>query len=118
MTLKQLPQKRYVFLIGSSVKHITHGRINCGVCFLKAFEFTVKENSGIHLRPAGLIALKMRSFSEEIRIFKGEMSADAKKIFEITGLNIKIGDIVRITVNGEGEARDFADIKSYLESNF
>lgn len=88
------------------------------VFFLKEFEFTVTETSGIHARPAGLIVMYMKKFSEDITIEKHGKKADAKKIFEIMGLRIKIGDTVRVTVSGENEESVFSDIRSYLTDNF
>lgn len=83
---------------------------------MKSFELKVSKNLRIHLRPAGLIVFKMRNYNEDIRIFKGDISANAKKIFEVSALNIKIGDIIRVTVDGDEKDGDFKDIKNYLTS--
>ncbi len=86
--------------------------------FLKSFEFTVTETSGIHARPAGLIAMYMKKYKAEVIIEKNGRRANAKKIFEIMDLHIKIGDSVKVSVSGEDENDIFSDIESYLVNNF
>ncbi|MCD7777303.1 MAG: HPr family phosphocarrier protein [Clostridiales bacterium] len=85
---------------------------------MREFEFTVTETSGIHARPAGHIAARMKQFKAEITIEKSGKKANAKKIFEIMGLHIQIGDTVRVTVSGEDEERAFSEAESYLINNF
>lgn len=73
---------------------------------MKEFVYKVTDPVGIHARPAGLLVKKASEFQSEIKISKGEKSADAKKIFGIMSLAVKCGDEVKISVCGDDE--DFA----------
>ena len=50
---------------------------------MKTFEYTIKDELGIHARPAGLLVKKAASYASTIMIGKGEKSADAKRIFGV-----------------------------------
>ena len=62
---------------------------------MKTFSYTIKDAQGIHARPAGELVKAAKGFSSEIKIKKGGMSVDAKKIFGIMGLGAKQGDTDR-----------------------
>ena len=58
-----------------------------------------------------------KGFSSEIKIKKGGMSVDAKKIFGIMGLGAKQGDTVEFGISGEDEDIACAAIAAFMESN-
>ena len=46
---------------------------------MKTFNYTIKDEVGIHARPAGLLAKKAKEFESTISIQKGEKSVNATK---------------------------------------
>ena len=44
---------------------------------MKTFDYTVKDELGIHARPAGLLVKEAKNFTSKITIKKGEKEVDA-----------------------------------------
>ena len=84
---------------------------------MKEFFYTITDEIGIHARPAGLLVKKASEFQSDIKISKGEKSADAKKIFGIMSLAVKLDDKVKITVNGTDEERAATELEKFFKEN-
>ena len=84
---------------------------------MKEFMYTVKDEQGIHARPAGLLVKKAASYASTIMIGKGEKSADAKRIFGVMGLGVKNGEEIFMTAEGPDEEAAADGIKAFLEAN-
>ena len=82
-----------------------------------SFNYMVKDELGIHARPASLLAKMTGKLTSKVTLCKGEKKGDAKKIFGIMALAVKCGDEVTITVEGENEAADAESIKKFFEEN-
>lgn len=81
------------------------------------FEYTIKDELGIHARPAGLLAKLAQGFSSEITIAKGTKTAACTKLIALMGLGIKCGDTISVTVRGNDEQQAAAALREFLESN-
>ncbi len=79
--------------------------------------YIVKDELGIHARPAGLLVKEASKFQSDIKITVGNKEADAKRLFSIMGLGIKRGDSVLITANGTDEVEAIAAMVSFFETN-
>ena len=77
----------------------------------------IKDQNGIHARPAGLLATECKKFKSEILIEKDGKKANAVKIFELMSLCVKCGEEITITINGEDEAKAFDELAIFLEKN-
>lgn len=84
---------------------------------MKEFTYKIKDEVGIHARPAGLLVKKAGSYKSNISLIKGERVADAKKIFAIMGLGVKKNDTVRVRVSGEDEDDAVIAIEDFFENN-
>lgn len=84
---------------------------------MKTFSYTIKDAQGIHARPAGELVKAAKGFLSEIKIKKGCVSVDAKKIFGIMGLGAKQGDTVEFCISGEDEDIACAAIAAFMEAN-
>jgi len=82
---------------------------------LKEFFYTITDPVGIHARPAGLLVKKASEFQSDIKISKGEKSADAKKIFGIMSLAVKFDDQVKISISGTDEEHAAKELKKFFE---
>lgn len=70
---------------------------------MKEFVYKIKDEIGIHARPAGLLVKEAAKFKSVITIGKGDKSSEATKLFGIMGLGVKCGDEVSVKVDGEDE---------------
>ena len=84
---------------------------------MKSFEYTIKDELGIHARPAGLLVKKANEFASKVPIKKGEKSADAKRIFAVMGMGVKHGDTVTVSIDGTDEETAFAELQTFFQQN-
>lgn len=84
---------------------------------MKTFDYTIKDELGIHARPAGMLAKTAKTYDSEITITKGDKTVACSKLMALMGLGVKCGDTVTITVNGGDEAAAEKGMKEFLEAN-
>lgn len=84
---------------------------------MKTFEYTIKDELGIHARPAGMLAKTAKALDSEITITKGEKTIGAAKLMALMGLGVKCGDTITVTVSGGDEAASEKAMKEFLEAN-
>lgn len=84
---------------------------------MKSFEYVIKDEIGIHARPAGMLSKIAKEFESEIIISKGDKSAVASKLMALMGLGVKCGDTILVSINGADEDTAAEKIKSFLENN-
>ena len=65
---------------------------------MKTFEYTIKDELGIHARPAGLLVKEAKKFESECTITKD-------------------GDTVTVTAEGADEEAAAAALKEFFENN-
>lgn len=78
--------------------------------------YTIKDKSGIHARPAGILVKKAQEFTSSVTITKGEKTVDLKKLFALMSLAIKQDDTVVIKADGSDEDKVIETIKELMES--
>jgi phosphocarrier protein len=79
------------------------------------FTHVIKEEPGLHARPAGLIAKKAKELGTSITIVCGDKSCDATKLIRLMGLEALTGDTLTIRVEGPEEAALADAFRSFLE---
>jgi phosphocarrier protein len=84
---------------------------------MKQFNYIIKDELGIHARPAGLLVKEAGKYNATITIQKESKSADAKRLFALMGLGIKNADTVTVSVEGEDEEVAYDSIKQFFEAN-
>ena len=84
---------------------------------MKSFEHVVKDELGIHARPAGVLAKEAKAFFSTIKITKGEKTAEATRLMAVMSLGVKKDDLVTVTVEGEDEEAAFEAVKKFFEEN-
>ena len=88
-----------------------------GSIAMKTFDYTIKDELGIHARPAGMLAKTAKLLDSEITITKGEKTVGATKLMALMGLGVKCGDTITVKANGGNEEAALEAIRSFLESN-
>ncbi len=84
---------------------------------MKELTYTIRDEDGIHARPAGILVKKMQEFSSAVAIANGEKKADAKKLFQVMKLGVKCGDTITVSADGGDEDAALAAAKATLEEN-
>lgn len=84
---------------------------------MKTFEYTIKDELGIHARPAGMLAKTAKALDSEISITKGEKTVGAVKLMALMGLGVKCGDTITVTINGGDEDASEKAMKQFFEFN-
>ncbi len=84
---------------------------------MESFNYIIKDEHGIHARPAGQLVKELQQFSSTISIQKGQKKVDGKKLFAIMSLAAKQGDEIIFTADGEDEIAACALAKEFLENN-
>ena len=84
---------------------------------MKTFTYTIKDDLGIHARPAGLLVKTAKNFNSEITIAKDGKSVNALKLMALMGLGVKCGDTITVTVSGEDEESAASAMEEFFKSN-
>jgi len=84
---------------------------------MRVIEYTIKDELGIHARPAGLFVKEASTFSSDITIKCKGKSANGKKIFALMGLGAKCGDTLEVTIFGSDEDSAATAIEAFLKKN-
>lgn len=76
---------------------------------------TVKNPTGLHLRPAGVLCKKAIEYDSLITFkFKNNI-ANAKSVLSVLGACVKSGDEIEISCDGIDEEKALADIVEIIE---
>ncbi len=86
---------------------------------MKEFEYTIKDELGLHARPAGLLVKQAATYQSKLTIEKaGGKSADLKRLFGVMGLAVKCGETIKVTAEGEDEAAAAEALEEFFKANF
>lgn len=85
---------------------------------MKTIKYTVKDELGLHARPAGLLVKYISTLQCNVTIEKGGKSADAKRLFGVMGLGVKKNDVITFTLDGADEVAAATGIQDFCTKNF
>ncbi|MEA3491699.1 MAG: phosphoenolpyruvate--protein phosphotransferase [Campylobacterota bacterium] len=74
--------------------------------------------TGLHARPAALLASMSKGFDATVRLIKGEESADAKSIVSILALDLQYQDSVKLSASGSDAKEAIDTIIPHLQRGF
>lgn len=81
---------------------------------MKTFTYKIKEEIGIHARPAGLLVKAAKKCQANVTLSCHGKNADAKNLKEVMRLGVGCWDEVAVTVEGEKEE----EAAEYMEQFF
>ena len=84
---------------------------------MKEFTYTIKDEMGIHARPAGLFVKEAAAFPCAVTITKDGKEVDAKRIFGVMGLGVKCGQEITLKTDGEKEEEAMETLSKFFEEN-
>ncbi len=84
---------------------------------MQEFNYTIKDEIGIHARPAGVLSKLAKSFESKITVSKDGRSVDAAKLIALMGMGIKCGDTVTVSAEGADEIEAIERLKKFMSEN-
>lgn len=84
---------------------------------MKQFTYTIKDELGVHARPAGLLVKLAKKYTSKVTIEKDGKACDMPKLMAVMGLGIKQGETITVTVEGEDETVAAEEIAAFLNEN-
>ena len=84
---------------------------------MQKFTYVIKDELGIHARPAGLLVKEAKNFTSTITLEANGKKGAAKGLMGVMSMAVKQGNEVTVTVEGEDEAAAAAAMKAFFEKN-
>ena len=84
---------------------------------MKEFQYVIKDEAGIHARPAGMLAKEAKNFKSKIALVGNGREADALRLMAVMSLGLKQGAEMTVRVEGEDEEQAAEAMKAFLEAN-
>ena len=84
---------------------------------MQKFEYVIKDEVGIHARPAGLLVKEAKKYDSSILVVRDGKSAAATKLMALMGRGVKCGDTVEVQVEGTDEESACKGMKAFFENN-
>lgn len=79
-------------------------------------KLTIKNESGLHARPAGILAQAAMKCDSEVWILLGEKKVQIKSILNLMAAGIKCGTEIELQCEGESEQEDLKTLVDLIES--
>jgi len=80
-------------------------------------QYTIKDELGIHARPAAQLVKKAGEFQCAVQIGSPAKMVDAKRVMGVMGLALKMGDTLTMTFDGPDEAEAAKGMEMFLAEN-
>ena len=84
---------------------------------MKTFTYTIRDEVGIHARPAGMLVNKAKFTGSKVTLEKDGKYADASRLFSVMSLGVKCGDTVTVSVEGGNEDAAISVLAEFFEAN-
>ena len=85
---------------------------------MKSFQFTVRDELGIHARPAGLLAKLAKTYNGTvITITKAGKTVKASQLMKLMSLAVKNGDTVTVKVEGANEEEVYDAMLKFFQEH-
>lgn len=85
---------------------------------MKQFTYTIKDELGIHARPAGMLSKLAKGYGDTVvTVSRGNQTVKASQLMKLMGMAVKKGDEVTVTSEGPAEDETIAALKQFFEEN-
>ena len=85
---------------------------------MKSFEYVITEPIGIHARLAGLLHKEARKYESAIVVHRGAKSTNVLRLMALLQMDIKCGETVKVTIEGEDEEIVAPIVEEFFKANF
>ena len=86
------------------------------VIFMVSQKVVIKNPTGLHLRPAGILCKEAMQFKSLITFTFRDSTANAKSVLSVLGACVKCGDEIELTCEGEDEEEALKALVNAIES--
>nr|WP_330406245.1 HPr family phosphocarrier protein [Eisenbergiella massiliensis] len=87
-----------------------------GGIFMVSQKVVIKNPTGLHLRPAGILCKEAMQFKSLITFTFRDSTANAKSVLSVLGACVKCGDEIELTCEGEDEEEALKALVNAIES--
>lgn len=84
---------------------------------MKEFSYVIKDEIGIHARPAGMLAKTAKAFASKVTITANGKTVEASKLMAVMSLGVKQGAEVVIAAEGADEDAAIAKMEEFMNAN-
>lgn len=84
---------------------------------MKQFKYVIKDEVGIHARPAGTLVKEAKKYESKIVLLANGKTAEATKLIAVMALGVKQGETVEVEIAGIDEDYAYESIKAFFENN-
>lgn len=84
---------------------------------MKKFSYIIKDEIGLHARPAGMLAKEAKKYQSQIMISANGKEADLTRLMAVMGLGVKKADEVIITADGPDEDAVIDNLELFFKEN-
>ena len=84
---------------------------------MKEFSYVIKDEIGLHARPAGLLVKEAKKFQSATTLAAKGKTAAAGKLIAIMSMGVKQGDEVTVQVEGTDEDVAFEAMEKFFQDN-
>ena len=78
---------------------------------------TIKNPTGLHLRPAGILCKEAMQFKAHVTfLYNRDNTANAKSVLSVLGACVKFGDEIEMVCEGEDEEEALAYLVAAIEN--
>ena len=85
---------------------------------MKQFTYTIKDELGVHARPAGMLAKLAKEYGETVvTVTKDDKTVKASQLMKLMGMGIKQGNEVVVAAEGPAEDEAIAAMQKFFEEN-
>lgn len=84
---------------------------------MKMFEYVIKDELGIHARPAGTLVKEAKKFESRIVVQKGDKEVEASKLMALMGMGVKCGDKIVVKAEGADEDTAIEQMEVFMNNN-
>ncbi len=84
---------------------------------MKTIQYVIKDELGIHARPAGMLVKEAKKYSSAITLETEGKTVDASRLMAVMSLGVKCGQQIVITAEGDDEEAACSGIEEFLKDN-
>ena len=84
---------------------------------MKKERFIIKNETGLHARPASIFVDKTGEFKSDIKIESKGKKVNAKSIMSVMSLGVDGGDEITLTIDGEDEETAMKELSKLINED-
>ena len=85
---------------------------------MKEFQFVIRDELGIHARPAGLLAKLAKEYKDTtVTVTKASSTVKASQLMKLMSLGVKHGDEVTVAAEGPDEEAAIEKLNAFFQEN-